>query len=50
MVDFRPHLCIDGEAAVEAVAGSGEQAHGEFALEHEDADAGRGREGEELEC
>lgn len=50
MVDLGPHLRIDGQTAVEFVAGFGKEAHGEFALKHEDADTrGRGQ-GEKFEC
>lgn len=49
MRDASPHLHVDGEARVEFVAGLGEEAHGEFLLEHEDAGTGRIGEGEEFE-
>lgn len=44
-----PHLGVDGEAAVELVAGFCEESHGEFALEHEYTDSGCGGGSEELE-
>lgn len=50
MVDFGPHLGVYREPGVEFVARFGEEAEGEFALEHEDADSGGGGEGEEFEC
>ena len=49
MVDLGPHLCVDGEPAIEPIAWFGEQPHGEFALEHEYADPRRWREGKEFE-
>jgi hypothetical protein len=42
-------LYVDGETRVEFLAGLGEEAHGEFALEHEDAGAWGVGEGEQFE-
>lgn len=40
MIDFRPHLGVDRQSAVELIAWFGKEAHCEFALEHEDTDSG----------
>ena len=45
MVNLGPHLGVHGEPAVETVAWFGKEAHGKFALKHEDADSGGGSGG-----
>ena len=47
--DLGPELGVDGEATVERVAGTGGEAEGEFALEHEDRRARGVGHGEEFE-
>jgi hypothetical protein len=47
--DFGPELGIDGQAAVEGVAGASGEAEGEFTLEHENGASGRIGQREELE-
>lgn len=47
--DLGPELGVDGETAVEGIAGAGCQTEGEFALEHEDGASRRVGQREELE-
>lgn len=47
--DFGPELGVDGQAAVEGVAGASGEAEGEFTLEHENGASGRVGQREELE-
>lgn len=49
MCDFSPELSVDGQTAVQCFSGAGGETEREFALEHEDGDAGWVGEGEELE-
>jgi hypothetical protein len=43
MCGLGEELCVDGETAVEGIAGRRDQAHGELALEHEHGTPAQGR-------